>query len=144
MSNNNDLRVDSRGLLISVGDLCLVIHKNEDDDILMTTGFYEGEKDPPKRDDFQICPIGTLTLGQSSRFKGSYVFRLHSFFEEYQLHRFTLLSEGAINSYRKHKRIINGKRFITALTELVELPDVPFDPIASIEFEEGLEDEETD
>ena len=144
MGELNDLRVDSRGLLISVGDLCLVLHKGQDDDILLTSGFYEGENDPPKKNDFAVSPISSMVIGKYPKFKGAYVFRLHSMFEEYQLARFTLLGEAAVKAYKKNKRITNGKRLIVALSELVESPDLPFEPIASLEFEDKEEEEDED
>lgn len=141
MNDFPDLRVDSRGLLMSVGDLCLVLHKGKDDDILLTSGFYEGERTPPKKNDFQVTPVSSMVIGKYPSFKGAYVFRLHSMFEEYQLSRFNLIGEAAVKSYRKNKRITNGKRLIDALAELVELPDLPFEPVISPEFE-GDEEEE--
>lgn len=142
MAESSDMRVDSRGLLLAIGDYCLIIHKNEDGVVMMTTGFYEGENDPPSKSDFSISPVQTAAVGGDATFRGSYVFRLHSVFDTLQLSTFQVLAERTIASYEKTRRITNPKRLIERMKTLVEAPDVPFDITRSSEFLDKIEEEE--
>jgi hypothetical protein len=142
MKESGDMRVDSRGLLLSIGDYCLVIHKDKEGVVMMTTGFYEGENDPPTRSDFNIAPVQTAIVGSDANFKGSYVFRLHSVFDTLQLTTLVTLAERTIASYEKTKRIMNPKRLVDRMKIIVESPDVPFDITRSTEFLDKIEEEE--
>jgi len=138
---DTDLRFDSRGLLVSVGDFCIVIHKGNDAEVLMTLGFYEGENTPSVKNDFAMARVKTVKIGDDAKFKNAYVFRLHSLFQELQLEAFTRIGEYMVNTYEKTGRISNPKRLVTKISKLVEAPDLPFDIQSAEAFSEEEEDD---
>jgi hypothetical protein len=139
-----NLRIDSRGLIVSRGDFALVIHKGADNQLLLTSGFYEGEHKNPKPNDFNIMPTNTVLLGEAgTKIKGSFVFRLASMHECAMLGDLIKLAERVVKDYEKIGRIRNPKRLYEKCAEILGREDIasPFD-VQSAEFEDNLENPE--
>ena len=139
-----NLRIDSRGLIMSRGDFALVIHKGTDGQLLLTSGFYEGEHKKPTPADFHILPTNTVLIGQAhEKVKGSFVFRLASIHECGMLGDLIKLAERIVKDYEKIGRIRNPKRVYDKCVEILGRDDIaaPFD-VESEPFSDNLEEPE--